>query len=248
MADAEYHRKWREANREKVREASRKHEAKRKERRAEEIKERRLNDPEFRERERARRERFKLAHPDRVLESGRKNEARPERKIYKQNLHKEHKDADNARVRENYYNNIEHEHERSKEKAQRYLASGWCHNCKTPRMPNSNTECEKHWFSARAMQRLGRGGDVIARGQELKKILEKQEYRCAYTGRLLVPGINASVDHIRPQSKHPDLANSISNIQWVDININHMKTDMDHEEFLETCALIAERAGLVKRV
>ena len=35
---------------------------------------------------------------------------------------------------------------------------------------------------------------------------------------------------------------------WLDMQVNRMKTDMTRDEFIELCALIAERAGIVKRL
>lgn len=107
--------------------------------------------------------------------------------------------------------------------------------------------CEVHWFAARATQRLGLGPKTIERGQALKAILESQGRKCAYTGRDLVCGVNASVEHKIPQSRRPDLKADLGNIEWLDLRVNRMKTDMTHDEFVEECALIAERAGLVKR-
>ena len=248
MADNEYHRKWREANREKVREAGRRHEAKRREKHLIELKERRANDPLFREREKSARDKYKATHPEKIREINARNDTRPERVLKKKIIYAENKEQVNARVKKNYQKNIGREHQRSKDKAKRYLEMGFCSNCPNPRMPNSNINCEKHWFAQRANKNLGLGPGTIEAGQALKSLLERQRHACAYTGRLLVPGVNASTDHIKSRSKYPELARSLDNIEWVDITVNRMKTDMDRDEFLATCALIAERAGLVKRL
>jgi hypothetical protein len=148
--------------------------------------------------------------------------------------------------RARYAKNRKAESIRGREKSMRRKARGLCHNCSSPQAFNS-VSCEKHWFAARATQRLGLGPDVIGRGQALKAILEAQDYRCAYTGIPLVCGVNASVEHKIPTSKRPDLKGDLSNIEWLDVTVNRMKTDMTHDEFLGMCALIAERAGLVER-
>ena len=62
---------------------------------------------------------------------------------------------------------------------------------------------------------------------------------CAYSDRKLVPGLNASIDHITPVFKRG--LDDINNLQWVDTQINTMKTDMDHSNFLSTCYKIGNK-------
>ena len=67
--------------------------------------------------------------------------------------------------------------------------------------------------------------------QAIKQLLEKQEYKCAYSGRHLIPGVNASLDHIVPIAKSG--SNDITNLQWVDKQINtRMKFGLSHQEFM----------------
>jgi hypothetical protein len=66
-------------------------------------------------------------------------------------------------------------------------------------------------------------------------ILEKQDFKCPYTGLKLVPGENASLDHIKPVSKFPELACEISNVEWVHKKINWMKMDWDKQDFIDFC-------------
>ena len=71
---------------------------------------------------------------------------------------------------------------------------------------------------------------------DLLNQLEKQNFKCAYTGELLnVLGIkksnsNASVDRIDSL-----LGYTKDNIQWVTKNVNRMKNVFSDKEFLETC-------------
>ena len=51
-------------------------------------------------------------------------------------------------------------------------------------------------------------------------------------------GVNASIDHIKPLSKYPELNNDINNLQWVDKKINNMKLDMEIDEFLSFVKII----------
>lgn len=77
---------------------------------------------------------------------------------------------------------------------------------------------------------------------DLYEILEKQNFICPYSGRRLRIGINASVDHIIPKSmKGP---NSLSNLQWVDLEINRMKRGHTPIGFLSVIKIIAKYTNL----
>ena len=87
--------------------------------------------------------------------------------------------------------------------------------------------CDVCWFKRGAVFNTGSKRNW----QDIKQLLEKQGYRCAYSGRHLVPGINASLDHIVPVAKGG--TNNITNLQWVDKHINiRMKFGMSHQEFM----------------
>ena len=116
-------------------------------------------------------------------------------------------------------------------------------------MANSNTWCEDHWFASKAklMDAATAGTDFLAKGRQLKAILERQAYRCPYSGEILVPGQNASKDHKLPKSRYPELATDVENIEWASLRVNKMKHDMTREEFLEMCLRIVEHTGIGKR-
>jgi hypothetical protein len=59
--------------------------------------------------------------------------------------------------------------------------------------------------------------------------------------------VNASVDHVFLVSQKPELLGSLDNVEWVDFQVNRMKTDMTHKEFPETCLQIVEHTGIGKR-
>jgi hypothetical protein len=153
----------------------------------------------------------------------------------------------NEANRSKYAKNLDKQRERSRVKGAARVTAGVCRSCNKPPAFGCQV-CEDHWFAARATQRLGLGTNTLERGRALKSILESQGYRCAYTGKDLVCGVNASIEHKVPVSKRPDLKSDLNNIEWLDVTVNRMKTDMTREEFIETCALIAERAGIVKRL
>ena len=75
----------------------------------------------------------------------------------------------------------------------------------------------------------------------LKRLLELQGFTCPYTGKKLEIGTNASLDHIQPKSRFPELENCFENLEWVDDNVNRAKRAMTKEEFVELCSTVAAR-------
>ena len=113
------------------------------------------------------------------------------------------------------------------------LAEGFCVICgKEPFIESSRQKSYKtcDFCFLKGIARTSLGNSAYA--GELKHKLEEQNYRCAYSGKLLTLGDNASIDHILPRAKFPELAQEIDNIQWVDIVVNRMKRDLPHKEFL----------------
>lgn len=109
---------------------------------------------------------------------------------------------------------------------------GLCRQCKEPKMNE---------FARLATNALG-AANCVVNGVAVMHLLESQNYLCPYSGALLVPGKNAAIDHIMPKSRFPDLAHSLSNLQWLDRRINFMKGDLLPEEFLSICKLLVGRA------
>ena len=66
--------------------------------------------------------------------------------------------------------------------------------------------------------------------QELRNLLEKQNYRCVYSNRQLMPGVNAEIDHIVAESNGGKT--EIDNLQWVHVMANQMKFNYSEEDFL----------------
>jgi hypothetical protein len=92
--------------------------------------------------------------------------------------------------------------------------------------------CRPHWFSNAALNTTGKWAD----GPRLEALLLQQGNRCAYSGLLLVLGENASLDHKDPLSRGGTPL--VENIQWVDYQVNRMKNDMTHDEFIAMCRLV----------
>jgi len=121
----------------------------------------------------------------------------------------------------------------TKQKRERYHSrrnNGTCGHCDCP-IFGKTMMCEKHFFMGKANDRIGDS----SRWEEIQKLFYSQNQRCYLTGRLLVPGINASLDHIKPQSKNPELYNKIENIRWCDIDVNKAKNKLSNEELFKLC-------------
>lgn len=75
-----------------------------------------------------------------------------------------------------------------------------------------------------------RGYDWLVTPEELWAQWLTQEGRCAYTGRVLTHGIDASLD--RKDNAEGYIP---GNVQWVHRDINRMKSDFPEEIFLALC-------------
>lgn len=82
-------------------------------------------------------------------------------------------------------------------------------------------------------------GSKRAFAKELRKLIEKQGYKCALTGVHLTPR-TAELDHITPIKKGG--SNEIENLQWVSRQVNRAKGSMLQSEFIEMCRLVCENA------
>jgi len=115
---------------------------------------------------------------------------------------------------------------------------GLCYSCPEVPLNGTNSYCEKHWLGQAAWRAGLRGPGS---GEKLKIILEKQNYTCPYTGRKLILGVNASVDHKIPRSLSRENVGSIDNLEWVETEVNRAKRTLTKEEFISLCKLIASR-------
>ena len=110
---------------------------------------------------------------------------------------------------------------------------GLCKVCNEPHLPNQKT-CYKHYLSEMARNHLG----STKYWEDLDELFKKQDGKCAISGIPLQIGVNASIDHIKPLSKHPETKNQLTNLQWVESNINRMKLDMEFEDFINLISII----------
>jgi 5-methylcytosine-specific restriction endonuclease McrA len=72
------------------------------------------------------------------------------------------------------------------------------------------------------------------------RLLERQKYRCALTGRPLTPEL-ASLDHIVPVRCGGE--HQIENAQVLHRNVNRAKTTMTNEEFISLCREVVKHTA-----
>jgi hypothetical protein len=106
-------------------------------------------------------------------------------------------------------------------------------------MKHSKNYCERHWLVQAAWRNNLGGRD--ASGQRLKKMLEAQGFKCAYTGKPLALGVNASIDHKNPRGRFPSQRSVWKNVEWVDLEVNRAKRLLTKAEFIRLCHLISSR-------
>lgn len=89
--------------------------------------------------------------------------------------------------------------------------------------------------------RCGVGKHECASAKELRKMLEEQEFRCAYTGEELREDTdNARVDHKIPVALGGK--STKENLHWVTAKVNAAKGQMTHDEFVDMCRKVVEYA------
>lgn len=119
----------------------------------------------------------------------------------------------------------------------RKASSGICFVCRQPKMQASRY-CKAHWLD-NTLRRYGFGRH---QHDAMWAKLEAQEFRCYYSGVSLVPGVNASLDHLIPRSRGGDPTDE-ENCVWCDRLMNSFKNDLTEAEFVERCKAVADRLG-----
>lgn len=124
---------------------------------------------------------------------------------------------------------------RVKARRDKNVANGVCTACgKHQSLPSMTGKkyslCERCYFKKTSTDCLKTAKYAEALGQKL----HDQNYRCAYTGELIVLGLNDSLDHVLPISKFPKLRSDPTNVEWVTRKVNCMKWDSTREEFIAT--------------
>lgn len=142
------------------------------------------------------------------------------RKQYYQNNRKDKLEYQKEYYHKNREYYKEYHKEYQKEYNQKNKDKGLCTKCsKHQIMENNQTLCVTCWFKYRSCKATG----TIGNWQYLADLAVRQGGLCAITGEVLIPGVNASVDHILPRSTHPELIAEPSNLQWVTFSANATK-------------------------
>jgi hypothetical protein len=122
--------------------------------------------------------------------------------------------------------------------------SGKCTDCHGQRSLPHATKCRVCYLKRKATRHLG----TASRWGELEALLLRQLSRCAYTGKPIDLGSNASIEHVEPASRSPGRASDIANIRWVAQEVNLAKRAMPLREFIEMCKAVLKNFGFeVKR-
>lgn len=114
-----------------------------------------------------------------------------------------------------------------------------CYRCRRSEVAYGLTICRGCWYKRAAARHLGDS----SRAEELEALLLRQRYRCAYTGVKLIPGRNASVDHIRPVARNARRSADITNLCWCEVSVNLMKCNQPLNKFIALCKLILKTQG-----
>jgi len=112
---------------------------------------------------------------------------------------------------------------------QKRTSMGLCRCGKFPRLKYSKSYCEMCWYKITSNSHFHN----VHMWQQLKEMAEKQNFICPYSGRKLIPGLNMVIDHKIPKIIRPDLMRDLSNMHWVDKEMNNIKHRMTHDEFIE---------------
>tara|TARA_R110002051_G_scaffold175164_3_gene245212 strand:- start:604 stop:1188 length:585 start_codon:yes stop_codon:yes gene_type:complete len=101
----------------------------------------------------------------------------------------------------------------------------------------SSKLCETHYYKKTAFSRVGSSDHWNL----LRDKAHEQKMLCAISGEGLIPGVNMSLDHIKPESVYPDSKNDVNNVQWVTKWVNVAKSNLDMDDFIKRCCNIVDR-------
>lgn len=125
------------------------------------------------------------------------------------------------------------------------VARGQCVVCR--HAATAGGFCFDHW-----LKNIGNTyGMTFKNGQltMLKQLWLGQNAKCALTGMQLIPGFNASLDHILPVSKGGN--SERSNLRWILLELNKFRSTTSDAELIELCYAVIrhhEKQQLAKAV
>jgi hypothetical protein len=123
---------------------------------------------------------------------------------------------------------------KKKEKVKIRQADGICIRCGKTQSVLNNRKCTICCLKHSAWTYF-RDGD---RWIDLQELFNKQNGLCPYTGRQLIIGLDAEIDHI--VSRHQGGNDELTNFQWVHRDINKMKAHQSHEQFIHLIQEVAQ--------
>ncbi len=120
-----------------------------------------------------------------------------------------------------------------KKRRQEKFKFGICQDC-----PNPFTVNNKYCFSCWVRTLCNAHSIKLEYIDDIIVKFSTQNELCYYTNKLLVPGENASMEHLIPRSRGG--SDEPNNIVWCDKRVNLCKGNMTEIEFIELCKLITQ--------
>jgi hypothetical protein len=120
--------------------------------------------------------------------------------------------------------------------AKRKIAKGICVTCSD--LATCGRFCFDHWL----LDIGHKYGLTFKNGgvETLESLWKEQAGICALTGEKLIPGQNASIDHILPRCRGG--ANGKSNLQWVTKEVNYFKRARTSNELIQMSLKVVRHA------
>lgn len=142
------------------------------------------------------------------------------------------------------------------EKRVRALRRGVCCHCDLPAL-EGRVYCTNHYVRVllHKAARVSTSATLEAAAPAFKvddaavawvmEMFQQQQGRCYLSGRELVIGKNAVLDHVYARSLHRkrSLAGGINNLKWADDDVNRAKSDLTPDEFVDLCHEVVRRNG-----
>lgn len=127
------------------------------------------------------------------------------------------------------------------------LEEGMCLDCGKEVRIGESKWCEYHWIMRLVRNRFSLKGESA---QKLSAILleklHKQNFVCYYTGLPLTVGVNASIEHLLPESNNPESSHDPNNLVWIRLEVNSMRSNYSFERFVELCNVCANSPVLLQ--
>ena len=99
-----------------------------------------------------------------------------------------------------------------------------CNECKQLKQ-----ERQKKYVSRRNLKRAAK--KLNCDWKDLKDLFDKQNGTCVYSGKEIIIGKNAHLDHIVPRARGG--GNELTNLQWLHKDVNMMKRALSESDFLD---------------